>query len=175
MMLLIENGHFSNVIDAALRKSIQNSGRKGGAKKVSMKIVEDSCLRKNIQKKILRYAYSDNDKYGRKGDVSIEDILQLLETQNYTCYICDEKVITLTWNPYCCYQFSVDRIDNDRPHDRNNVLISCYYCNCRNHPEFNQENKICNKGCHIIPKENITLRSSVDINKIKNLLLPIRD
>lgn len=57
-----------------------------------------------------------------------------------------------------------------KPHDRNNILISCYYCNCRHHPEFNQLNKLCNSKCHIIKKENIPLKKDINldtINKIK--------
>ena len=56
------------------------------------------------------------------------------------------------------------------PHDRNNVLISCYYCNCRHHSAFNQKNKVCNAGCHIQPKE-IEIKELIDMNKIKQLLL----
>ena len=29
-------------------------------------------------------------------------------------------IITCKWNPYCNYQFSIDRINNNLPHDRNN-------------------------------------------------------
>ena len=127
-------------------------------------------MRNNIQKKLLRYKKIDIDKFGREGSASIEDISQLLNKQKFTCYVCDEMIITSKWKPFCCYQFSVDRINNNLPHDRNNVLISCYYCNCRHHFEFNQKNKICNAGCHTQQK-NIISRTFVDINKINNLLL----
>lgn len=129
-----------------------------------------SSLENNIRKKISTYKKKDIDRFGREGTATIDDILQLLRKQNFTCYVCDEKVITSNWKPFCCYQFSIDRINNNLPHDRNNVLISCYYCNCRHYSEFNQPNKICNAGCHTETK-NIVVRTQVDKDKINNLLL----
>jgi hypothetical protein len=129
-----------------------------------------SSLKNNIQRKLARYKKSDIDSFGREGTVSIDDISKLLKKQNFTCYVCNEMVITSKWKPFCCYQFSVDRINNNLPHDKNNVLISCYYCNCRHHFEFNQKNKICNEGCHTQPK-NIISRKQVDKEKINSLLL----
>lgn len=131
---------------------------------------DTQSLKDNIQRKLERYKISDNGRFEREGTVSIDDVLKLLRKQNFTCYVCDEIVIVCNWKHYCCYQFSIDRINNNLPHDTNNVLISCYYCNCRDHIQFSQKNKICNEGCHIQPK-NIISRRFVDINKINNLKL----
>ena len=68
------------------------------------------------------------------------------------------------------YYLNPNLNNNNLPHDRNNILISCYYCNCRHHPLFDQHNKICNSGCHIKSK-NIILKKDIDINKINKLLL----
>lgn len=130
----------------------------------------NSSLETNIKNKLKHYKETDVSKFGREGNLTIDDISQLLKKQRFTCYVCDEMVLTSKWKRFCCYQFSVDRIDNNLPHDRSNVLISCYYCNCRYHFEFNQINKVCNEGCHIEPK-NIISRTDVDRNKIKELLL----
>lgn len=129
-----------------------------------------SSLKNNIKQKLSQYKRCDINKFGREGNVSFEDITQLLKKQNFVCYVCDEMVITSKWKPFCCYQFSVDRIDNKLPHDRTNVLISCYYCNCRHHPEFNQDYKICNAGCHTARKI-LPLRGMVSDEKINRLLL----
>lgn len=129
-----------------------------------------SSLKGNIDKKLSRYKKSDKSKFNREGDVTIEDISQLLKKQYFTCYVCDEPVITSRWKPFCCYQFSVDRIDNNLPHDRTNVLISCYYCNCRHHSEFHQKDKVCSERCHITPKF-LPSRTTVDVEKINRLLL----
>ena len=64
----------------------------------------------------------------------------------------------------------IDRIDNNKPHDRENVLISCYYYNCRDHKKFDQKNKICKTGCHKILK-HLRLINNVLKSKIHELLL----
>ena len=73
--------------------------------------------------------------------------------QNNKCYICNDIVLTHSYVPYCCYKFSIDRLDNLKPHDLDNVKISCYYCNCKNHILYNKHEKnkcenniyLCNK------------------------------
>ena len=82
-------------------------------------------------------------------------------------------VLLNNWKSRCCYQFSIDRLKDDEPHNMNNVLISCYYCNCRHHPSFDQDNKICKSGCHKenkseLPRKYLDLKFiSEKINKYK--------
>jgi hypothetical protein len=128
-------------------------------------------LLKNIQKKISNYNIFDENKFNKIGNIQIEDVKELLNKQNFKCYICNDIVKTINWSPYCCYQFSVDRIDNNKPHDRNNILISCYYCNCRNDPRFDQNNKLCNNKCHTIKRENIPYKTDIDNNIIEKFKL----
>ena len=119
-------------------------------------------LNTNILHKIKNHKFYDFNRFGIEGNIDKEYIVELLKKQNNKCYICQEEVLINNWNPYCCYQFSIDRIKNNEPHNKNNVLISCYYCNCRHHPKFNQHNKICNRGCHM---EKKFLRDKNDISK----------
>ena len=107
------------------------------------------CLKcYNIKKKIYSHQSYDKKFFNQIGDIDIESILNILNEQDYKCYLCNDDLITMFYKPYCCYQFSIDRIDNIKPHNKNNIRISCYYCNCKHHNEFNQQNKICNSGCH---------------------------
>jgi hypothetical protein len=129
-----------------------------------------SNLKHNIQKKLSKYKHTDKNKFGYESDLTYEDVLELLEKQNFTCYICNDNVITSKWKPYCCYQFSVDRIDDRLPHNKNNVLISCYYCNCRYFSEFNQDYKICDSGCHTVQRI-LPHKREVSKDKIDALLL----
>ena len=132
---------------------------------------DTSSLKENINKKLSNYKSMDNTRFGIQGNVTFDDIVALLKKQQFNCYVCDEMVLTTKWKPFCCYQFTLDRIDNTLPHNRNNVLISCYYCNCRNHPEFTQDYKICAARCHSMKKDHLPLRYHIDKNKINNLLL----
>jgi hypothetical protein len=119
-------------------------------------------IKDNISKKLNSHKQSDIIKFGKHGNLKSEDVEKLLIKQLFKCYVCDDMVITTNYKPYCCYQFSIDRIDNNKPHDKNNVLISCYYCNCRNFPLFDQLNKICNSGCHTIKREIKTTRENIE-------------
>lgn len=113
-----------------------------------------------IQTKINAYKKNDIQKQRPITEeyVNVEDVNELLFKQNEKCYICGDNVITQEWQSNCLYQFTLDRIDNTKPHNRSNVLISCFYCNCYG---FNNDNtdickyKLCSKKCHTI-KRNIT-------------------
>jgi len=127
-------------------------------------------IRTNISNKLSAHREFDNRIFGKKGDLEINDIEYLLKKQEYKCYVCGDDMLMINYKPYCCYQFSIDRLNNDKPHDKGNVLISCYYCNCRHFPLFDQKDKICNSGCHT-DKRNITnKRTNISNELIKKLL-----
>lgn len=113
-----------------------------------------------MKKKISNLKYLDMKKFNIKGNLEINDILDLLKNQDGKCYVCNEKVI-INSNDFCCYQYSIDRIDNCNPHDSDNILISCYYCNCRIHKDFGQKDKICNSGCHKEKKDYLPIKSDL--------------
>lgn len=109
-------------------------------------------LKANIMNKISTHKQFDKKRFGEAGDISYNDIINLLNQQDYTCYNCGDLVETINYKAYCCYQFSIDRINNFEPHNKNNIRISCYYCNCKHHPKFNQPNKVCNSKCHKVSR-----------------------
>jgi hypothetical protein len=114
------------------------------------KLEDGSICKKcyNIIKKINANQQYDLKRFNIKGDNDIDNILNILYEQNNKCYDCNDELLTIFYEPYCCYQFSIDRINNSKPHNKNNVRITCYYCNCKHHEEFKQHNKKCNQGCH---------------------------
>lgn len=106
--------------------------------------------------------------------VTINDVKQLLFKQENKCYVCGDNVITKSWQPNCLYQFTLDRIDNKLPHNKNNVLICCEYCNCYGPQNGNTDTylyKLCQNKCHKI-KRNITrTRDNIATTEIQKLLL----
>ncbi len=147
-------------------------------KKFAYKCYDCSCYKgsksnvwTNINHKLNNHYQFDQNRFSRKGTVTKEDVMLLLVKQNNKCYVCDDNVLLSFWKPYCCYQLSIDRIDNMKPHDRDNVLISCYYCNCRGHPKFDQKDKVCNAKCHIQERRDLLLREDVSKLKIIELIL----
>lgn len=136
-------------------------------------------LIKKISKKLSDFRSVDMKKFGQKGNLTIDDVLELLKKQRGKCYVCYEDVIISNWVRYCCYQLSIHCIKSGRPHDRDNVLISCFYCNSREHTgminitgivrEIDTK-KVCVEGCHTEPKKIIWHRF-VTRQKIDQLLL----
>lgn len=106
--------------------------------------------------------------------VTINDVKKLLFKQENKCYVCGDNVITEEWTPDCLYHFTLDRIDNKLPHNKNNVLICCYYCNCFGWQNDNTDiclYKLCKNKCHFI-KRNITRkRHNVPKTEIQKLLI----
>lgn len=102
----------------------------------------------NIKKKIRTCLLSDMTLFNRKGNLKYEDVVNMLKTQSFKCWFCKEPVLTENWTAYCCYQFSIDRMDNAKPHDKDNCKIACYYCNSCHRQSFDGKNKVCPKGCH---------------------------
>ena len=98
-----------------------------------------------VSDKLGRYRQTDLKDFGRKGSLTNEHILELLEKQKNKCCVCNDEVLLENYNPRCYYQFSVDRVHNDQPHDIGNVLISCYYCNCIQIPRGPKQ---CQNKCH---------------------------
>ena len=108
---------------------------------------------KKIESKIKRYIIQDCDsplkmnETCRRGEniptnyVDINDVVALLKIQENKCYICKDPVI-INYNAGCKNQFTLDRINSKNPHLKGNVLIACWFCNCR---DFNQQMK-CKNG-----------------------------
>jgi len=97
-----------------------------------------------ISKKIRSYMEQDNRKKNNPkfaitdNYVTVDDVKKLLYIQEEKCYVCGDIVSVSSCNEMssdkhtskCMYQFTLDRIDNKLPHNRDNVLICCQYCNC---------------------------------------------
>lgn len=118
-----------------------------------------------IENKLASLMQNDMKKFGYKGNLTIENIKILLNYSNRICYNCKDNVDIIPKSKHCCYQFSIDRIDDNKPHNIKNVLVSCYYCNCIIHKKFSQQNKICKNGCHENKREYIPMKN------VKNILV----
>lgn len=102
----------------------------------------------NIKTKIRTCLNADKNNKMKTGNITFHDVKEMLKNQNNKCWLCQDEVILNNWLPNCCYQFSIDRIDDNLPHDKNNCRISCYFCNCRDGSLSLSPYKVCNAGCH---------------------------
>lgn len=80
----------------------------------------------NISKKLAGYKSQDK-KRGWTPTIDINDVLELLKIK-YCCY-CNQEVLLFYETKLHPMQWSLDRINNDLPHNKDNVVLSCLKCN----------------------------------------------
>ncbi len=145
--------------------------------------------------------FAITDKY-----VTIDDVKELVKKQEEKCYVCGDVVSISSCIPTilkehdymnelellncindvmdskkhtskCMYQFTLDRIDNNLPHNRDNVLICCQYCNCFGETDKHKEVdhrvcKVCPNKCHTLKRNDIKrTRREVSREEIEQLIL----
>ena len=140
----------------------------------NLNFIRDNKVITKIKNKLRGCLSKDTKKFSRPGTITCDDVFELLARQKGRCYVCDDDISIKEWMPYCCYQFSLDRIDNNYPHDKNNVLLSCFYCNCRGHQDFNQIDKICNSGCHNYKRCDMPHKQNVKFSTLVNYTLNVK-
>ena len=76
-----------------------------------------------------------NDKF-----ITLNNIIQLLNESKLKCIYCDENIYIIYKFSRELKQWSLDRIDNNIGHEKDNVVISCLACNLnrknKNHEKF---------------------------------------
>ncbi len=92
---------------------------------------EYTTIMNEIKKKISGYKSQDKNKEKYNPDifVDLEFTLKLFESSDYKCYYCREKVLILYSFVREPMQWSLERIDNDYGHNKNNVVLACLSCN----------------------------------------------
>ena len=61
--------------------------------------------------------------------VSLEEVIDHIYNSNLKCYYCSEPMLILYKYVKEKRQWTLDRINNDLGHNRNNVIVSCLECN----------------------------------------------
>lgn len=87
-------------------------------------------LKQNIRQKLYGYRRQDLAK-GRFGSgfIDEESVYSALCSSELKCYYCHLDVSVLYENRLDKMQWTLDRIDNHRGHDTDNVVIACLKCN----------------------------------------------
>lgn len=73
--------------------------------------------------------------------VSVENICDLLKASNLTCFYCELPVKLIYKYARDPKQWSLERVDNDYGHNRNNVVIACLDCNVRRRTIYQERYK----------------------------------
>lgn len=90
-----------------------------------------SLLEKELEKKINGYKAQDIKKEIYDADLLIQfsDTIDKLISSKLRCYYCKCAVVLLYKNVREPTQWSLDRIDNDKCHSRENTVVACLKCN----------------------------------------------
>ena len=86
-----------------------------------------------IERKLASYQKQDTEKKRYNSDlfISYEQTVSLLDDIQCKCHYCKEKVILLYEKVREKKQWTLDRIDNDLGHNKDNVVIACLECNLK--------------------------------------------
>ena len=89
------------------------------------------CLMLQIRQKLAGYAYQDRRKNRPPGELDADQVLALLEACAFRCMYCHVTMPRVWRTPRDPAQWTLDRVDNDGPHSRANVVPACMACNLR--------------------------------------------
>ena len=110
---------------------------------------------KHISQKISGYRSQDIKKslYEKEKLIDVEYVLKILENAENICYYCKKPVEVLYENVREPKQWSLDRINNDMGHIKENIVLACLQCNV-GRKTMHQERYAFTKQLVIIKKDN---------------------
>mgnify|MGYP005839454159 CR=1 FL=1 len=94
-------------------------------------IYDDDDIFKNIKNKLSAYKQQDkkNEMLNEEKFIDMEDVKELLKASNLYCYYCRKEVYILYNTSKQGNQWTLDRIDNNLGHNKDNCVVSCLKCN----------------------------------------------
>jgi hypothetical protein len=106
-----------------------------------------------VKQKIYSYKSQDlaKNKYCESEFISLKDVFDLFLENQLICHYCEKQVMILYENIREPRQWSLDRIDNTRGHNRGNLFLSCLSCNLRRRCMYHERYKFT-KSCAIVKK-----------------------
>ena len=117
----------------------------------SGKTKETQFLYSEINNKLHSYKQQDvqKSKYDSSLFITLKEVMEKLEESRLLCFYCQEPMKIWYKQARDNCQWTLDRIDNNKGHNTNNVEISCLLCNirrrCMYHEKFRftKQIKIC--------------------------------
>lgn len=94
---------------------------------------EKTILKQEIERKINSYKQQDliKKKFNESLFIHIDTIMKKLIECNMQCFYCNCKVFVLYEIVREMTQWSIDRINNDEGHNKDNFVIACLGCNIK--------------------------------------------
>ena len=121
------------------RKSVAHISSKKMELDAQLSLLHDH-LYKQLDKNIVSQVMSKLGSYKQQdiekkiydpSHIVLKDIFELLESCKLACYYCSSQLYLLYSNVREKKQWTLDRIDNSKGHNKDNVLIACLECNLK--------------------------------------------
>jgi hypothetical protein len=92
---------------------------------------EYTLAKREINKKIASYKKQDIDKnrYVESNFITFDETVDLLCKSQLLCYYCRKQMCIFYDNVREKSQWTLDRVDNDICHSKDNLVVSCLSCN----------------------------------------------
>jgi len=112
-------------------------------------------ITKQIHKKIAGYKQQDimKKRYSENEFLNFENVINKLVDSELKCYYCKSNLLILYDIVRETKQWSVDRINNDLGHNKNNFHISCLDCNLKRRRKTDNH-FLFTKQLNIVKKDN---------------------
>jgi hypothetical protein len=90
-----------------------------------------SFIKKEVERKL--NGYNNQDKKKKKTDklITYDECLEKMVISKLKCYYCKENCLIAYENVRENTQWTLDRLNNDIGHSKNNVVICCLKCNLK--------------------------------------------
>ena len=90
-------------------------------------------MKKEIERKLLSYKNQDikKSKFNKEKLITYEECLEKLVVSKLKCYYCKKNCLVYYENKLEQQQWTLDRINNDIGHEKDNVVVCCYKCNIK--------------------------------------------
>jgi hypothetical protein len=76
--------------------------------------------------------------------ISFDECIYLVkQLDTDKCCVCEDTILFEDYIPYCMYQFSYDRMNNNIIHSIDNIRIICWGCN-----SYPNQEKHCSSRCN---------------------------
>jgi len=114
---------------------------------------EKTILKQELERKIASYKQQDllKKKYNELLFIDIDCILKKLIDSDMYCFYCKCQVYILYEIVRELTQWTVDRINNDEGHNKDNFVISCLNCNIKRR-NTNSSKFLFTKQLHLVKK-----------------------
>jgi 5-methylcytosine-specific restriction endonuclease McrA len=88
---------------------------------------------KYIKNKLSSYKQQDiiKGKYEKNAFITLKDLIDILDECKLKCHYCSSNIFILYDIVRDNKQWTLDRIDNEKGHNKDNVVIACLECNLK--------------------------------------------